>query len=137
MLLGLVSAGKAIWTLVSEKLLLVPRNTGNFGLSEYWKSESWFLESRIQLKESGIPLTTGILNPGSTGKKSRIHSLESGVHSVDSRIYDCLELPYRECGVLNCLTRPLFEIVTLPLFLSQVSKIYRKAFYLFIYLSIS
>ena len=59
---------------------------GKFVLSEYWKSKSWFLESGIQLKESGIPLTTGILNPGSTDKKSRIHSLESGVHSVESRI---------------------------------------------------
>ena len=30
--------------------------------------ESWVLESGIQLKESGIPLTIGIQNPSSTDK---------------------------------------------------------------------
>ena len=36
------------------------RNPGKFYL---WNPESWVLESEIQLKESGIPLTIGILNP--------------------------------------------------------------------------
>ena len=38
---------------------------GNFCL---WNPESWALESGIQLKESGIPLTIGIQNPSSTDK---------------------------------------------------------------------
>ena len=33
-----------------------------------WNGESWSLESGIQLKESGIPLTIGIQNPSSTDK---------------------------------------------------------------------
>ena len=33
-----------------------------------WNPESWVLESRIQLYESGIPLTTEIQNPSSTDK---------------------------------------------------------------------
>ena len=33
-----------------------------------WFPESWALESRIQLKESGILLTIGIQNPTSTDK---------------------------------------------------------------------
>jgi len=39
--------------------------SGNFYL---WNSESSALESEIQLKESGIPLTIVIQNPSSTGK---------------------------------------------------------------------
>ena len=35
-----------------------------------WNPESWALESGIQLKESGIPLTIGIRNPSSTDKES-------------------------------------------------------------------
>ena len=47
--------------------------------------ESWALESRIQLKESGIPLTIGIQNPSSTDKESEIQYLESGgIHGVES-----------------------------------------------------
>ena len=44
-------------------------------------------ESGIQLKESGILLTIGIWNPNSTDKESEIQHLES-------RIQDCLRLPY-------------------------------------------
>ena len=40
-------------------------NAGNFFL---WNLGSWALESGIQLKGSGIPLTTGIQNPRSTHK---------------------------------------------------------------------
>ena len=32
---------------------------------ELWNPESWALESRIRLKESDVPLTTGIWNPSS------------------------------------------------------------------------
>ena len=41
------------------------RNLRNFSL---WNGESCSLESGIQLKESGIPLTIGIQNPSSTDK---------------------------------------------------------------------
>ena len=41
------------------------RNPGNVCL---WNPESWVLESGIQLKVSGIPLTIGIQNPSSTDK---------------------------------------------------------------------
>ena len=54
----------------------------------------------IQLKESRIPLTIGIRNPSSTNKKSAVEYLESGIPSLESRIQDCLRLPYRR---LKCL----------------------------------
>jgi len=38
--------------------------------------ESWALEYRIQLKESGIPLTIAIRKPYSTDQESGIHSVE-------------------------------------------------------------
>ena len=41
------------------------RNLGNLCS---WNPESWVLETGIQLKESGIPLTIGIQNPSSTDK---------------------------------------------------------------------
>ena len=60
-------------------------------------------ESRIQLKESGIPLTIEIRNPSSTGKESEIQDLliwtlefrtMTGIRisdSLESRIQDYLE----------------------------------------------
>ena len=62
-----------------------------------WKSrswESWTRESGIQLKKFGIPLTIEIRNPSSTNKESEIYCLESGIHSMESRIQDCLAFPY-------------------------------------------
>ena len=46
-------------------------------LLEYTKNnlESWALESGIQLKEYGIPLTFVIKNPSSTDLKSRIQNI--------------------------------------------------------------
>ena len=41
------------------------RNPEKFCL---WNPESWALESGIQLRESGIPLTIEIQNPSSTDK---------------------------------------------------------------------
>ena len=38
------------------------------------------MESGIQLKESGIPLTIGIRNPSSTDTESVIQYLKSGIH---------------------------------------------------------
>ena len=56
------------------------------------ESNSWALESGIQFKESGIPLTIGIQNPSSTDKDwnpvSGIWNLESGIHGVESYIPD-------------------------------------------------
>ena len=60
------------------------------GQSQHWRiwiPESCALESWIELKESGIPLTIGIQNPSSTDKKS-------GIESVESRIQDCLGFRY-------------------------------------------
>ena len=56
------------------------------------KSRTW--ESGIQLKKSRIALTTEIRNQSSTNKESDIYCLESGIHSVESRIQDCLAFPY-------------------------------------------
>ena len=46
---------------------------------------------RVQLKESGIPLTIGTQDPSSTDKDS---GLKSGIHIVKSRIPDCFGLTY-------------------------------------------
>ena len=71
------------------------RNQGKFWL---WNPESWALESGIQLKESGILLTTVIQNPRSTCStdmtKTGIQYLESRIQGVESRIQDCHGLPY-------------------------------------------
>ena len=61
-----------------------------------WNPESWALESGIQLKESGIPVTFGIRNPSST---SKIRNLvpKSGIHGVEFRIQIVLDsLTWRE-----------------------------------------
>ena len=47
-------------------------------------------ESRIQLKESEILLMIGIWNSVSTNKECGIEYLESGIHTMESRIQDCL-----------------------------------------------
>ena len=51
-----------------------------------WNPESWALKSGIQLKESRIPLTIGIQNPGST----EIQYLEYVVNGVEPPIQDCI-----------------------------------------------
>lgn len=56
------------------------RNAGNFCFRNL---ESRASESRIQVKESGIPPTIGNWNPDSNEKASGIQSLESGTHKVD------------------------------------------------------
>ena len=58
---------KRIWIPKSGKFVACGiRNLGNFCL---WNPESWALESGIQLKKYGIPLTMiGIQNPSSTDK---------------------------------------------------------------------
>ena len=42
-----------------------------------WNPDSWALESRMQLKESGVPLTIGLWIPSSIDKESGIPYLES------------------------------------------------------------
>ena len=54
-----------------------------------WSRESRALESVIQLKQSGIPLTIGIHEISSTDKKSGYQYLKSGIHGVDSGFQDC------------------------------------------------
>ena len=60
------------------------RNLGTFCL---WNPEPWALESRIQLKESRIPLRIGIGNPSSAGKESGLQQLnpESTVRNLESK----------------------------------------------------
>ena len=65
------------------KGIRIPETAGNFSL---WNPESRVLESRIHLKESGIPLTIGIRNPNFTDKESRIQYMKSGIHGVESRM---------------------------------------------------
>ena len=74
----------------------------NFGS---WNQESWPLESGIQLKESGIPLTIWIRNPNSTDRYwnplPRIWNPLRGIHNPRlSRI------PFR--GSVSSGTRHLF-----------------------------
>ena len=53
-----------------------------------WNPESWALNSRINLKESGIPLVFGIQKP-----RSGIQYLESGINGLETRIQYCLGFP--------------------------------------------
>ena len=52
------------------------RNPGIFLL---WNAESWALESGLQLKESGNPLTIGIRNPCSTERKLALFRTKDNV----------------------------------------------------------
>ena len=63
-----------------------------------WIPESWALEPGKQFKESGIPLTTesGIQVPLNLESST----LEPRIHSMESRIQDCLGFPYM--GRENC-----------------------------------
>ena len=57
--------------------------------------EMLLVESGIQIKESGIPITIGIQNSTVLQKNTGIQYLESGIHSVEFRIQDCAGLfPY-------------------------------------------
>ena len=78
------------------------RNSSKFCLCN---PEYCALESGIQLKESGIPLTMES-RIRVTLKKSGIQYLESGIHGVESRIQDWLWLPYM--GWIN-LVEPLLS----------------------------
>ena len=66
------------------------RNEGNICLRNL---ESGALGSRIQLKESGIPLTIDFRDPSSTDKESEIQYLESGIHGVESSPQSRIENP--------------------------------------------
>lgn len=57
---------------------------------------SELLECGIQLKDPGIPLVIGIQNLSSANKESGIQYLGSEIHSVESRIQDCLPLHGRD-----------------------------------------
>ena len=70
-----------LWNLESGKFCL-------------WNSDSSALESRIQLKESGIPLTINMQNLIVPLTKTRVKFLESGDHGRESRIQDSLAFSY-------------------------------------------
>ena len=72
-------------------------NPGHFACSIWnlinfrlWSLESWSLESGIQLKESGIPLTIGMRNPSSTEKEpgSSTWNLESTAWNPECAIWE-------------------------------------------------
>ena len=93
------SIKRVLYWVVTSKGSLAPRkgilisDQGNFCL---WNLESWALESGMQLKESGIPLTIAIRNPSSTDKKSRIQSPRlSWVFLHEARILFWLLTPRR------------------------------------------
>ena len=70
------------------------RNPINFWL---WKAESWGFESVIQLiQRYKIRLTIGIRNPCSTETEHGIQYLESRIHTMKSKIQDCLGLTQDE-----------------------------------------
>ena len=75
------------------KVIVKIWNRGNFCL---WNPESWALKFGVQLKVVGIPLMIWIRNQSSIDKECVIWYLESGIYSVESRIQDCLVLPYME-----------------------------------------
>ena len=62
------------------KFLLVESRIQNIFAVEF--VESWALESAMQLKDSGIPLSIGIQNPSSSDKESEIHDVESTSKTV-------------------------------------------------------
>ena len=75
------ASAKTFRRIAQGKGIRIPQS-GKFSLME---SESWVLESGLQLKESGIPLTIGIQNPSSTDKYwnpvSGIRNPRCGVHN--------------------------------------------------------
>jgi len=76
------------WTLACEQAF------GDF----FPQTESLFtgyMDSRIQLEESGKALTTRIRNPSSTDKESAgIQCQVSGIRGMETSIQDCLGFPY-------------------------------------------
>ena len=62
---------------------------GNPGRFCLWHPESWVVESGIELKESGIPLTMGIQNPSSADKYwNPVPGIQTP-QRVESRIQEC------------------------------------------------
>ena len=68
------------------------RNSETQKKKSLWNPESWVLESGIQIKESGNPITIAIQNSTVLEKNTGIQYLESGIHNVESRIQDCAGL---------------------------------------------
>ena len=66
-------------------------NPGKFCLCN---PELWTLKSRKRLKDSKVQVPIGIRDPSFTDKESGIQYLESGIHSEESVIQDCLGFPY-------------------------------------------
>ena len=78
---------KQFYFLASRRLIQIPES-GKVLLMESGKLQAF--ESRMQLKESEIPLMIGIWNSVSTNKECVIEYLELGIHTMESRIQDCL-----------------------------------------------
>ena len=74
--------------------------------------ESWYLESGILLKESWIPLTTGIRNPSFTVKESGIQYLEFGIRNPEFKTVLVLICCRATCDIAAgaaCDTVPIWE----------------------------
>ena len=76
------NAGKKICSLRAWVSITGRRMWGrlrNPGIFLLWNAESWALESGLQLKESGNPLTIGIRNPCSTERKLALFRTKDNV----------------------------------------------------------
>ena len=75
------SANKTKLPVAREEKTLLPRESGKFFFFCLWIPDSWALNSGIQLKKSGIPLTIRIQRLSFTDKESTwIQYLQSGIH---------------------------------------------------------
>ena len=98
--LDVSDSGRTSFPLLTQedkrRLCLQGRMEGDSRLSRTRQGnpESWAWESELQLKESGIPPKFGVRNPSFTDKESGIQFMEPRIHSLESRIHDCLGFSY-------------------------------------------
>ena len=66
------------------------------GIRDIFLVKSGILGFGIRNRAQGIwiPMKTGIQNPSSTDKECGTKYLESGIHSVESRLQACLRFPF-------------------------------------------
>ena len=74
-----------------------------------------------------MPLEIGIRNPSFSDKEFRIHYLKSGIHSVESRIQDCLAIIRSFEGVNGNARRPFtfhFKLYIMDFRISNILRIF-------------
>ena len=84
---------RKIWVFLGVAPCKRIRDPWNFCLWNPEYEKLLLVESRIWLKESGIPLTIEIQSPRELTKTGTQY-LESEIHSVESGIQNCLGFPY-------------------------------------------